>query len=386
MNALPHPARSPEFLSRLHDGDLTAAERAQFESHRAHCTECRNAAFDFEAALSLYRSSRPRPASPDLSSRILRKLQQSNRRSAPLGGSVALNLRWAGAFAAAIIAAIIGFSVVARQESRRLAAREAAVPVTIDGKLQANEAAPRMKEIAAAKPAVVPPVSQPQRQAAVEKQAALDKDDASGRSDNLRKGLAEPGEAGQVSAYAPAPAAPRAPAAKAPAPTNEPSVADKNTLSLRLAPPSSAHGDEAGRANVQFYAQDGVSTVQTEKQGGEGSSVASAVEARDEETRPVRLILTAADGGTAPEVFDEEKIVLPPGERGHEYLLVVDSQGHVNEVRNIDTRRQKIAPRSQSGKPEANAVLAPPPPPPPALKELRFRPADRPRLLRVKIE
>jgi hypothetical protein len=296
-----------------------------------------------------------------------------------------LNLRWAGAFAAAIIAAIIGFSVVARQESRRLAAREAAVPVTIDGKLQANEAAPRMKEIAAAKPAVVPPVSQPQRQAALEKQAALDKDDASGRSDNLRKGLAEPGEAGQVSAYAPAPASPPAVAAKTPA-ANEPSVADKKTLSLRMAPPSSAHGDEAGRAIVQFYAQEGVSTVQTEKQGGEGSSVASAVEARDEETRPVRLILTAADGGTAPEVFEEENIVLPPGERGHEYLLVVDSQGHVNEVRNIDTRRQKIAPRSESGKPEANAVLAPPPPPPPALKELRFRPADRPRLLRVKIE
>src|SRR5215471_9393212 len=102
----PHPARDAEFLSRLHDGELNAAERAQFESHRAHCAECRNAAFDFEAALSLYRSSRPRPASPDLSSRILRKLQQSNRRSAPLGGSVALNLRWAGAFAAAIIAAI----------------------------------------------------------------------------------------------------------------------------------------------------------------------------------------------------------------------------------------------------------------------------------------
>jgi hypothetical protein len=384
MNALPHPARSPEFLSRLHDGDLTAAERAQFESHRAHCTECRNAAFEFEAALSLYRSSRPRPASPDLSSRILRKLQQSNRRRVPLGGSVALNLRWAGAFAAAIIAAIIGFSVVARQEAmKKMAVREAAVPVTIDGKLQANEAPSQMKEIGAAKPLAAPPISQPQRQAALEKQAALDKDQRGGRSDSLRRESGVAGDVNQPPAYAPAPAAPPALAAKAPV-ANEPSVADKKTLRLRLAAPSGAHGDEAGHANVQFY-QDGVSTVQTEKQGGEGSSVASAVEARDEETRPVRLIVTAADGGTAPEVIGEEKIVLPAGERGHEYLLVVDSQGHVNEVRNIDTRRQKIAPRSESGKLEADAVAVVAPPLP-VLKELRFRPADRPRLLRVKIE
>jgi hypothetical protein len=377
MNALPHPARSPEFLSRLHDGDLTAAERVQFESHRAHCAECRNAAFEFEAALSLYRSSRPRSASPDLSSRILRKLQQSSRRRVPLGGSVALNLRWAGAFAAAIIAAIIGFSVVARQESRRLAAREVAVPVTIDGRLQANEpASNKLKEIAAAKPAAPPSVSQPQRQ------AALDKDEASSRIDNLRKGPRAAEEAGQVEAAPPAPAAPPALAAKAPA--NEPSVADKKALSAsREAPSSNAHGDVGGRAEVRLSVQDGVSTAQTEKQGGEGSSVASAVEARDEETQPVRLIVTAADGGSVPEVIGEEKIVLPPGERGHEYLLVVDSQGHVNEVRNIDTARQKTALRKELGKPEADAAAAHPLP---VLKDLRFRPADRPRLLRVKIE
>ena len=44
MTAGSHPARSPEFLSRLHDGELSPAERAHFESHRAHCAECRGAA------------------------------------------------------------------------------------------------------------------------------------------------------------------------------------------------------------------------------------------------------------------------------------------------------------------------------------------------------
>jgi hypothetical protein len=373
MNALPHPARSAEFLSRLHDGDLTPAERAQFESHRAHCAECRNAAFEFESALSLYRSSRPRPASPDLSARILRKLQQSNRRDAPLGGSVGLNLRWAGAFAAAIIAAIIGFSVVARQEARKQAFHDAAVPVTIDGKLRANETVPKLGEIAAAKPQAEPPMSQPRRE------ASLDKDQGAAKLEKFRKEADANSRMDQLSTSAPA-----APAAlPAAPPVNEPAIAEKKALQAsREAPPSNAHGDVAGSVNMQGYLRDSVSTAQTEKQGGEGSAVASAVEERDEETQPVRLTVTAADGGITPEVIGDEKIVLPPGERGREYLLVVDSQGHVSEVRNIDTRRQKTAPHASSPKPVPAAAAQPPP----ALKELRFRAADRPRLLRVKIE
>ena len=47
-----HPGRSVEFLSRLHDGELDAAERARFESHRSHCAECRRAALEFEDALA----------------------------------------------------------------------------------------------------------------------------------------------------------------------------------------------------------------------------------------------------------------------------------------------------------------------------------------------
>jgi hypothetical protein len=122
MSQNPHPARSPEFLSRLHDQELTAAERAHFESHRAHCSECRNAAAEFEGALALFRSTGPRPASPDLSARILRKLQQSersSRRRLHFGPSFGIDLRWAGAFAVAVIAVIVASSVVVHNESRQ---------------------------------------------------------------------------------------------------------------------------------------------------------------------------------------------------------------------------------------------------------------------------
>jgi len=119
MSQNPHPARNPEFLSRLHDQELTPAERAHFESHRAHCAECRTAAAEFEAALALFRSSGPRPASPDLAARILRKLQQNDsRRRLRFGPTFGIDLRWAGAFAAAVVAAVIASSVVVRNESR----------------------------------------------------------------------------------------------------------------------------------------------------------------------------------------------------------------------------------------------------------------------------
>ena len=87
MTAPTHPARSLEFLSRLHDGELSAAERAHFESHRAHCAECRKAAADFEATLALYRTDGTSPAPSDLSSRILRRLQAANRAPPAFGVS-----------------------------------------------------------------------------------------------------------------------------------------------------------------------------------------------------------------------------------------------------------------------------------------------------------
>ena len=132
-NSARHPARSPEFLSRLHDGDLSAAERVEFESHRSHCVACRSAAAEFEAALALYRSNRPGPPAPDLSARILRRLQSTSPRRSPWGVTFGVDLRWAGAFVTALLAVLIGSAVVVRRETetRRLAQESAPISVVL---------------------------------------------------------------------------------------------------------------------------------------------------------------------------------------------------------------------------------------------------------------
>ncbi len=117
MSSPTHPARSLDFLSRLHDGELSASERAHFESHRAHCAECRRAAADFEDALAVYRTAGTSPPPSDLAARILRRLESSNRRRSPFGVVFGIDLRWAGAFTAALIAVIFGYSVLDRRDS-----------------------------------------------------------------------------------------------------------------------------------------------------------------------------------------------------------------------------------------------------------------------------
>src|SRR5262249_40224280 len=119
MSRATHPARSHEFLSRLHDGELSAAEKAHFESHRAHCDECRKAAADFEQTLAYFRTTGTSPAASDLSARILRRLQKGNRRRPAFGVVFGIDLRWAGAFTAALVAVILGASLVERQRAAR---------------------------------------------------------------------------------------------------------------------------------------------------------------------------------------------------------------------------------------------------------------------------
>lgn len=357
----PHPARSAEFLSRLHDGDLTAAERAQFEAHRAHCAECRESVYEFEAALALYRSNRPRPAAGDLSARILRKLQQSNRRPRPLGFSLGIDLRWAGAFAAAVAAAIIGFSVVARQEAARtLASRQAAIPVTIE-KARAPSVAAAPEPPASRAPASPQSEFRARRDAAIVKDSERDKmrsEPSVAAQERLSAG------AGQVSATPPA-------LLKESNAKNEVGAADaRENAPARIvaqAPPSSSFSQ-------QF--------AQGDRQGGEGSVM--AFDADGVAVSSLRLVVTAADGGAPPELLGEERYDLPSAERGREYSLVVDGQGRVTQVEQIALQRQKTA-RSEDDQTkkldEAKDSKAPR-----ALWQLRFRPSDQVRLLRVRIE
>jgi hypothetical protein len=355
----PHPARDAEFLSRLHDGELNAAERAQFESHRAHCVECRNAAFEFESALSLYRSSRPRPPAPDLSARILRRLQESQRRRPPLAASFGIDLRWAGAFAAALIAAIVGFSIVARQEtSRKLAARDAAIPVTMEQRVAENQVP---------KAAAEAPASAVESGAGARRESALAKDvKEKARADTLPSSA--PPERAQSNAAPVPPSSER----------KELAARDKSSVDAREAPAAAA--DRLGIAPQAAAGR--VAGFAAEQSGGEG--LAGSQEYDRAAVLPLRFTITAIDGGSRPELLGDEKLDLPPGERGREYSLSVDAQGRVSEVRPVENLRQKTA-KADSGataKPEPSAQVKPPR----ALWDLRFRPGDRPRLLRVTIE
>jgi hypothetical protein len=364
-----HPARDAEFLSRLHDGELNAAERAQFESHRAHCAECRNAAFDFEAALSLYRASRPRPAAPDLSARILHKLQRSHRRRPAFGASFGIDLRWAGAFAAAVIAAIIGFSIVARQEAvRKMAARTEAIPVTMEADTRNKEEAPKPSSEAAAKPA--PAHGYVRRESALAKDAARD---------NEKTG--QPKAAGRMQApAAPANAAPIAPAPSA-AERKEAAARDKTAA---LAPePQAADRLDLSR-NVAGTSQPSQPNgrVLYDRAGGDGANLTDSDFGA---LNAVHLTITAADGGSTPELLAGQKLDLPASERGREYSVSVDPQGRVSDVRRVVTVRQKAA-RAPSSADEKQVEAAQTVKAPQALWDLRFHPADRPRLVLVKVE
>src|SRR5262249_40500133 len=154
-----------------------------------------------------------------------------------------------------------------------------------------NEKAQRLEEIVAAKPQAEPPVSQPRRE------AALDKDQGAAKFEKFRKEADANSRMDQLSDSATAPAAPPATAANEPAAENKALAAAREREALWANALDAAHSSTAQSAGGR------VAETPGEKQGGEGSNVStvsSAVEARDEETEPVRLTVTAADGGTTP--------------------------------------------------------------------------------------
>ena len=102
---------------------------------------------------------------------------------------------------------------------------------------------------------------------------------------------------------------------------------------------------------------------------------------------PVHITITAADGGTTPELLADQKIDLPASERGREYSIAVDPQGRVTDVRRVQvqTYGQKAA-RAPSSADEKQPAAAQAVKPPQAIWDLRFHPAARPRLVLVKVE
>ena len=342
-----HPARSADFLSRLHDGDLDAAERTRFESHRAHCSECRRAAAEFEAALSLFRASRTSPPSADLSARILRRLQASTpERSRQRFGIVhGINLKWAAGFAVGVIAAIVGLSVVVEREAiRKAVARETAIPI----QLQKAE-----------RPAA-PPAKPP---------------DSASRSAAPAEGLKAPAEVERRDAFAPE--APEARRANKDAPGTAIAAEKKRN-------PSASHEEkefstdmaESGRMMQREAAPFGFAR-NAERPGGEGAAAPSI--ASSEVAGPARLVVLSLDGeGNPPEILTPDASEALSGLRGRQYLLLVEAAGRVREAR-------LEAPASRGGRSRAKASVESAAAPPPVLG-LRFKPGDRPRRLLLRVE
>lgn len=308
-NGSQHPARSVEFLSRLHDGDLDPSERARFEAHRTHCAECRRAALEFEDAILLFRTSRSTPPRADLAARILRKVQSTNRPRAPFSPRFRLDLTWVALLVTALLALLIATPIAVRRAP-------APVPVVL-GRTGSNDAPPAVSPAPAAAP-----------------EAAL-RDRASAK------------------ARVAAPPAPLLQKQESRSVAERPESREKETGATE---PSAARRAEADERSDQASRVMGSGQAPTLAAAGSEELPAAAGAGI-----PLRLTVRSIDGyGAAPALLPDGSIELSPQERGREYVLLLDSQGVVREVR--------------------------PSPAPAALSSLHFRPGSRPRRLLVRVE
>jgi putative zinc finger protein len=347
-----HPARNSEFLSRLHDGELSPAERAHFESHRAHCSECRRAAAEFESALLLYRSSRPAPASPDLAGRILRKLQASPSRRPRFGPSFGIDVRWAGAFAAAVVAAIVGSTIVGRHEARENLARTAApIPIVVRSRPEAPPLPP-----AAAAPAREPEadasrsLDAPQKITEGPRRAAAGRafakknqaqEEAPAKERPLAKSIQETGAAGKLSG------------------ANEERQESGAAAGLRQR--ESAPSEMKAESPRVAAAAPRAPAAQ---------AVGGAVPAR------ARLRVESVDGLPAPALTNEPP-QLPLALRGRSWSIVVEADGRVRGFREQALRDK----RKDAAEDELRSET-----PPPEILNLHFAAGDRARRLVVRVD
>jgi hypothetical protein len=347
-----HPVRSADFLSRLHDGELTAAERARFESHRAHCAECRAAASEFEAALSLFRASTTAPPPPDLPARILRKLRSTTQRRPPFGVVFGINLKWAAAFSTALLAVIVGSAVVfQRDRAQRNAARATAIPVMLRPQAAARQ--------------------EPAPSGAVHRERAR----APKAPNAVARQDAPPAPA---RAPAPAPAAASGEERFASSPTQQPAAATERKARVLNSRAGPGRAEEQERSpGIEASAPSG-RLRKSEAAGGEGAPAPSAASA--EPGPPARLVVVSLDGeGGAPEIVGAGAAERLSDLRGHRYVLIVEASGRVREAR-AEGRQERVQKRAMA----KDAVEVPAAPP--AIRSLRFRAGDRPRRLLLRIE
>ena len=378
IETLSHPAQSAEFLSRRHDGELAADEAAAFEAHRLECAECQASVAEFENALAAYRSAPVPPHASDLSARILRKIRATSPSRRPFGVMFGIDVRWAGALAAALLVVIIGAPVFSRREMGSspvtVAARPSSpIPAYV---LDAEEERPAEKSAEMRSAPAKPPASAPKSEAVPPARAA---DDSAAPSDlyGFREGARETDSrrdelaaSSSVNANKP----------------DQPSVAQEPVAQGRVAPeappPPSLYAAAPAPAETKELARSNTARRRSASApvGGEAGAGASA----DEAQVVVRLTIHPVDGeGEPPDVVqtpsDERLAVF----RGRKYLLVVESGGRVVAVSERPAGGKLAKDKAREADPQTAAriqSLADS-----VLRELAFQPGDRPRRLVVDI-
>jgi hypothetical protein len=299
----------------------------------------------------MFRASRTSPAASDLSARILRKLQSASPARRQRFGIVhGINLKWAAGFAVALIAAVLGLSIVAERESARraLAREKPAIPVVLQ-KVE-RPAAPPATPVSNAGAASVRPAEENRGDAAFAPQP--------------RAGLLAGTSAPPQSAAA---------AEKKIEKRSRPSREGRE-MATDQAESTAARQKEAAAAPMAGRV--------AEAPGGEGGSMSSLASA--EPGRPARLIIQALDGeGNVPEVLNANAGEMLSELRGRRYTLLVEASGRVREARLDRPAPPASASRSRAAaETETQAIAGAPQP----VLKLRFRPSDRPRRLLLRVE
>ncbi len=358
MSRAVHPARSLDFLSRLHDGELTAAERAHFESHRAHCDECRRAATEFEATLDYYRASGTPAAKPDLAARILRRLETTSPRRRPFGVVFGIDLKWAGAFMAALVVTILGYSLLDRRREREQIRVSFSAPSAAQTKLVSAEP----------EPAVVPPEVRADR----EKKAPDSRISALLLKKEAPPAAPVAGAAPGVKANANVDAVSAPPSSVEEAKVAATAPAEKALPVPRTSAPARPMAAEAQDAARPVAAADGSDRrVRAEMVVQPASSAASV--APPPTPAPIRLTVRALDElGAPPPIVNGAEVEFRQEDRGR-YVFTVGTDGVPLDIHREEASRE--SPSAASKTPAAES-----------LKKLRFAAADRPRRLLVAVE
>jgi hypothetical protein len=363
-----HPARDQSFLSRLHDGDLAPSERAHFETHRAHCNECRRLAAEYEHALSMFRTARSAPAPADMASRVLRKVQAAGRpRTAP-PSFFSVDWRWASGFAVALLVLLVAAPALLRQQNRA-SETTAPIPVALEQRAPRSDAAPNVPSVQNER---APKDAEEPKLKADVRSAPADQSSPASRAPQVLR--AAPQSAGaQVQAQAQAQAPAREAAAKDP-------DRQRNVAQNQAAAFSERPGDKVAASPAP---------------AAPSAAVAGALRDEEERTEKTldqasRLIVQEADGlGSAPRLLSGADQPALAQLRGHSFVVLVDPSGSVSDVSDVseavkqestsDLKRRQAAVSKEKDAAALSAAASEP------LKRLQFARSDRARrvLLRV---